>query len=451
MLRVALGLGALLAAAVGAILGLTSGDYPPEAAKHVELTAPGPFQPPKGAPAQSPAVRTVVVMLFDGLAPAMLDGVDTPTLDRMRREGAWTHNMVPPFPSISLIGGTTISTGCWPAHHGVVTNRFFDPQRGFYDHSRDADWLTGCEHLHQAAERQGVPSAALGWYGAVSASRGQQARDVVWEATWPEFPTDLERAQQVVELLQRPPGERPQLVLAYFRGPDSAGHFQGMDSPEVRTAVADTDRAIGVVLAAVEQLGTAALIVTTDHGMLPVTHLINLEYILGSHDIEARFVATGTTAFLYFDEPAARPAAVLALSRYQHLFDVILPEAQPEWSHLGEGKRVGDLIISAKPPYVIEDRGQLPWFLRWVAWTGPELLDTGASLKASHGYPPDTPGVQGVLYAWGDGIGRGRQVERVDAIDIHPTVTALLGIEPGRPVDGTVATALLAAEQPGVP
>ena len=255
MLRVALGLGALLAAAVGAILGLTSGDYPPEAAKHVELTAPGPFQPPKGAPAQSPAVRTVVVMLFDGLAPAMLDGVDTPTLDRMRREGAWTHNMVPPFPSISLIGGTTISTGCWPAHHGVVTNRFFDPQRGFYDHSRDADWLTGCEHLHQAAERQGVPSAALGWYGAVSASRGQQARDVVWEATWPEFPTDLERAQQVVELLQRPPGERPQLVLAYFRGPDSAGHFQGMDSPEVRTAVADTDRAIGLVLAAVEQLG----------------------------------------------------------------------------------------------------------------------------------------------------------------------------------------------------
>jgi alkaline phosphatase D len=443
MLRLALGLGALLVAALATGLLVTSGDYPP-GARHADVTDPGPFQPPAGAPAASPAVRTVVVLLFDGLAPSMLDGVETPTLDRMRAEGSWTHNMVPPFPTISLISGATISTGCWPAHHGIVTNRFFDPTRGFYDHSRDADWLTGCEHLHQAAERQGVPSAALGWYGAVSGTRGKQARDVVYEATWPEFPTDLERAQQVIDLLQRPTGERPQLVLAYFRGPDSAGHFKGMDSSEVRAAVADTDRAIGLVLAAVEKLGDAALIVTTDHGMVPVTHIVNIEYILRAHDIDARVVATGTTAFLYFDDPAARPAAVLALSRYD-TFDLILPEAQPEWSHLGESKRVGDLIVSAKPPYAIEDRGQLPWFLRWLAWTGPALLDTGSSLHASHGYPPDTPGVQGVLYAWGAGIRRANPVERVDAIDIHPTVTHLLGIQPGQPVDGTVATALLAA------
>ena len=51
------------------------------------------------------AERTVVVLLFDGWAPALLDGVPTPALDRMRREGAWTHRFVPPFPSISLISG----------------------------------------------------------------------------------------------------------------------------------------------------------------------------------------------------------------------------------------------------------------------------------------------------------------------------------------------------------
>ena len=107
----------------------------------------------------------------------------------------------------------------------------------------------------------------------------------------------------------------------------------------------------------------------------------------------------------------------------------------------------GDLIVSAKPPYAIEDRGQLPWFLRWLAWTGPELLDARESLKASHGYPPDTPGVQGVLYAWGAGIRRNHEVARVDAIDIHPTVARLLGMQPGQPVDGTVATELLVADR----
>jgi hypothetical protein len=34
-------------------------------------------------------------------------------------------------------------------------------------------------------------------------------------------------------------------------------------------------------------------------------------------------------------------------------------------------------------------------------------------------------------------------VERVRAIDIHPTVMHLLGLESGRPVDGVVAQALL--------
>ncbi|HEX9814908.1 MAG TPA: alkaline phosphatase family protein, partial [Myxococcota bacterium] len=96
--------------------------------------------------------RTVVVMLFDGFAPAYIEDFQTPNFDRMREEGAFTHRMDPAFPTISLINGVTISTGCWPEHHGIVTNKFIDPERGVYDHSADADWLTGCEHMHQAAE-----------------------------------------------------------------------------------------------------------------------------------------------------------------------------------------------------------------------------------------------------------------------------------------------------------
>ncbi len=141
--------------------------------------------------------RTVVVLLFDGFAPSMVAAYPTPALDRMRREGAWTHHFVPPFPSISLIGGTTLSTGCWPEHHGIVTNKFLDPERGVYDHSLDADWLTGCEHLHQVAERQGVRAAALGWYGATSQSRGPLASVVLLGSEADEPPSDDERARQV--------------------------------------------------------------------------------------------------------------------------------------------------------------------------------------------------------------------------------------------------------------
>ncbi|MEX2205306.1 MAG: alkaline phosphatase family protein [Myxococcota bacterium] len=435
-----------IAALVGGVLLLTGSEYPAGSSRHPAAELPNEFMVAPGTP-ESPAQRTVVLLLFDGLAPALLDGVETPSLDRLRREGSWTRHMVPPFPTISLISGFTISTGCWPEQHGIVTNRFFDPERGFYDHSRDADWVTGCEQLHQVAERQGVPTAALGWYGEVSAARGKLARIVEYTATWP-YPSDAERAEQVVRLLRLPSDERPKLILAYFRGPDGAAHFRGMQAPETRAAVAEVDRVVGSVLdaiAAADLQDDATLIVTTDHGMVPVTHLINVEYLLRKHGIAARMVATGTTAFVYLDEPASADAAARALSGHDE-FDVIVRSAQPDWSHLGQSRRVGELVLSAKPGYAIEDRGQWPWFIRFLAWTGPLLLDTSRSLKASHGYPPDTPGVHGVFYAWGDGIGKGRELERIDAIDIHPTVTHLLGIEPGKPVDGRVAGDFLEAD-----
>jgi hypothetical protein len=105
---------------------------------------------------------------------------------------------------------------------------------------------------------------------------------------------------------------------------------------------------------------------------------------------------------------------------------------------------VPELILSARPPYFIEDVGRWPSWLRWLGRHGPEIVWAGVFLKASHGYPVEQADVSGILYAWGDGIARGRDAGRLRAIDLHPTVTRLLGIEPGRPVDGAVADALLA-------
>ena len=397
------------------------------------------------ASAASAGERTVVVMLFDGLAPSLVAAAPTPNLDRMAREGASSQALVPAFPSVSLINGVTISTGCWPERHGIVSNRFLDPEKGFYDHSRDADWLTGCEHLHEAAERQGVRSAALDWYGARSGTRGDLATVAVAHEHFEDHPHDDARAAEVVALLERPEAERPRLLLAYLRGPDSAAHFTGMDSDETRAAVRSTDAAVGAVLSAIErhpQREAIDLLVTTDHGMVPVTHIVNVTRILGRHDIAARSVSDGTTSFLYFDDPAGIEPAREALSGYD-AFEVYRKAELPAWSHLGTGPRVGDLVLSAHPPYFTADIDVWPAFLRWLGTVGPDFLPALGNLYATHGYPPDTPGVAGVLYAWGAGIAAGREVERVRAVDVHATVAALLGIEPGQPQDGTAVTELL--------
>jgi hypothetical protein len=406
------------------------------------------------APARAASERTVILAVFDGFAPAVVDAFDTPALDRMRREGAWTHQMEPAFPTISVINGVTISTGCWPEHHGVVTNVFWDPERGVNDHDSDADWLAGCEHLHQVAERQGVRSAALAWYGSHSDEHGALATHVEergWKCGEGLVPAiDPKRAEEVVRLLNLPDAERPRLLLVYFCGPDAAEHFSGMDSEETRLAVAQSDAILGTLLEAIEALpyrDRVTLVATTDHGMTPVSHIVNVQRILGKLGIAARFHSTGTTSFLYFDDPAAVEPAARKLAVYEE-FEVLRTDSLPPYAHLGNGARSGDLILSARPPYFIEDVARWPSWLRWLGDWGPETMWARFSLKASHGYPPDTPGMAGILYAWGDGIAKGREVERVRAIDVHPTVAHLLGIEAGRPVDGEVARALLVEEAP---
>ena len=244
----------------------------------------------------------VVLMLFDGFAPHYIERFETPSFDRMRERGAHARAMEPPFPSLSLIGGVTISTGCWPERHGIVSNLFLDPERGRYDHELEIDWLEGCEHLHQAAERQGIRSAALAWYGRTSLAGEPQASLIQPEAGgYSEYLQDLEQAEAVVALLSLPETERPRLILAYFRGPDSAGHATGIESGETRAAVERADAAVGRVMASIDAHSARdriQLMVTTDHGMVPVTHLINVARILSRHDIDARAVSSGTSSFL---------------------------------------------------------------------------------------------------------------------------------------------------------
>ena len=408
------------------------------------------------ASAGAEASPLVVALLVDGLSGAMVDAADTPTLDRLRAEGTWSHRFLPTFPAVSGPTWVSLSTGCWPRHHGVVTDKFIDPQEGLMDHDGDPSWLEGCELMHQVAERQGVRTAALGWWGQTSRAQGALASYVSATAAAEQrvprdplaYPPDAERAREIVGHLERPDDERPRLVLGYFRGPDHAAHFTGLDSAETRAAVEGFDTALGRVLAALERLSrrhVVTLLIGSDHGMVPVHHIVNLDRILRRHGVEAESATTGTTAFLYLDDVTTVDAAVAALATYEE-FEVWRARELPPYANLGGGERIPSLIVSARPGYYMADSDLWPWYLRPLAVIGPDFAPSpllGAGLRAAHGYSPETPGNQGVFYAWGTGIVEGKELDGVRMVDVHPTIARLLGIEPGSPVDGDVLHAAL--------
>lgn len=398
---------------------------------------PAPLSPQTQEPARQPPADTVVVVLFDGFAADLLERHATPELDRLAAEGAASRSLEPAFPSVSLVNGVTLSTGCWPARHGIVGNRFRDPVHGLYDHDRDADWLLACEHLHEAVERQNREAAVYGWYGARSGRDGPLAsRSGSLEYSC-EAEQDERRLDEALTALAEPTATRPALLLVYLCGPDHAQHFEGEGSAAEAAAVAAADGHVGRVRRAIEELpdgDRVALAITTDHGMTPVSTLINITRILRGAGIEGSAVANDGMAHVYLDRPASREA--LRTLAGQAEFDTHLRATLPAWMNLGRGPRVGDLVLVTEPPYFFADVDLWPWHLRFLARVGPRFASAGGRLLADHGYDSRRADMQGILVLWGAGVAAGAPLEEPRAVDLHPTVMALLGLQPLAIVDG---------------
>jgi alkaline phosphatase D len=391
--------------------------------------------------------RTVVVVLFDGFAPAELDAAKpTPNFDRLKREGAWSRHLVPAFPTISLINHTTYATGCWPEHHGIVSNVFYDPERGLFGNGgdvADADWHTGCESMWEAAERQGVKTAVFNWIGRWSNKRGKLSAFANANVPWSQRENDDTILNKAVALLHDNSPGHPRLIALYFDIPDHVAHFDGVAGAKTQAAVRRCDAIVGRLTAAIRSMPAGregTLVIGTDHGMMDVGPLINIGRLMNMYDIKAKQASDGATTFFYLDKSESADRVQKALSAYSYAFDVYKKGHYPAFAHLGTSARAGDLLLVAKPPYWLVGPEEFPAWANWLGithiWPVTFTPPFGVGLKATHGYDPRIVQMHGIFYAWGSGVAPGREIKRLDMIDIHPTVMSLLGLQPGRPADG---------------
>jgi predicted AlkP superfamily pyrophosphatase or phosphodiesterase len=228
----------------------------------------------------------------------------------------------------------------------------------------------------------------------------------------------------------------------------------GTTSPQALAEARKADEIVGKLMAGIKALPPTregTLIIGTDHGMIDVRTVINLGRIMNRHWIYARDTGDGSTTYLHLDEGESIERVEQALSGYSEAFTVYRTGKHPEYSHLGTSGRVGDLMLVAKPPYYIAPSSSMPTYAHFlgITWIWSDIFapDEGSGLKASHGYEPTIPEMHGIFYAWGAGISPGKEIARVDMIDIHPTVMSLLGLQPGNPLDGKIISEIIVAPQ----
>ncbi len=380
------------------------------------------------AAAGAAADPAVIVLSLDGVRWDYPDRTELPGFARMAREGARAKRLESVFPPVTFPAHVSLSTGAPVDRHGIVANTFVDPERGTFHYENDPSWQTA-EPLWSAAERQGVPSAVFFWVGSDGAWQGAAPRYA--EAPFDGEVPEAAKVDRILAWLDLPPGERPRLVLSWWRGADHAGHRSGPESGAVDEAMAEQDAQLRRLLAGLDARSAwedVTLLLVSDHGMAAASEGIDLRETLAGAGIEAKVLPLGGAALVRLADPAARGAALDVLAALP-IVRAFASDALPKEWRYGPAQRLGDLVAVTDPPRFFRD-GTLSRVASGLGFS-----------PGAHGYDPKREDMGGIFFAKGRGVPAGLQLGTVSMLDVAPTAAKLLGIAPprqseGRPIGG---------------
>jgi len=397
---------------------LTRGRLAPLALVVLTPACPG---PPVPAAIQA---RAVVLVSLDGFRPDYLGRPGAVRLRDLAANGVRARWLRPVAPTLTFPNHYTIVTGLYPSHHGIVGNSMRDPAiaRPFAIGDslavRDPRWWGG-EPIWVTAERQGRRTAAFFWPGTEAPIGG---RHPTWYRRYDPAVPNRTRVDQVLAWLRLPADSAPALVLLYLGDVDQAGHARGPDSPQVDSAVARVDSAIGWLedgLAAGGLMDSVDLLIVSDHGMAPVDprHLIFLDQYLDPATVEVTEWAP-MLPLRPRDVDVARIYRALA-GRNPRLRVYRRGDLPPRFHY--------DSTARTAPIVALADEG---WLITTRARARNAPIPGGM-----HGYDPGLPSMRAIFLARGPSFRRGAVVPPFENVHLYPLLAHLLGIRPA-PADG---------------
>jgi len=357
---------------------------------------------------------TVILISLDGTRPADVDAQTLPTLVELAARGARSPGLIPATPANTFPGHVTLVTGVGPDRHGVVNNFFLDSERGAFRKRDIPSWIE-VEPLWSWLEQRGVVTASYHWVGSEGAWPAGRA-PTHWKAFSASTPPKKKVATILSWLDREDPAERPRFITSWFPGVDHVAHRDGPGSATARARLARQDAAFAALRVGLEERGLwsgTTLLVVSDHGMVAARRRLDFDRVLEDAGVRARVYGLGGFANVYldgrFEGESERIAAKRAVERVAEAHGVEAIEVGAPGSEPFTHPRFGDLVLRVDPG---------------TAFHRPGLPSGGY-----HGYDSEAPEMHGVFFAFGRGVEPGRRLGVLRAIDVAPTVLALLGFE----------------------
>lgn len=212
-------------------------------------------------------VQHVIIIGVDALSANGINIADTPVLDRLMDQGAYTLTARAVLPTSSSSNWKSMVSASTPPLHGVTSNSW---ERDDYTLPPAA---TGMEDIFPTLFgelRQQQPDATIAavyaWDGfGRLIERSALNYDVGGRS-------DADTAQLAAEYLT---AERPDLMFVHLDYVDHVGHDDGHKTEAYYQAVSDADALIGVIVDAAESAGMmdeTVFIISSDHGGIGYGH-----------------------------------------------------------------------------------------------------------------------------------------------------------------------------------
>jgi len=205
----------------------------------------------QGKPCVAEPVDAVLIISVDGLRPDALQRAQTPNLDLLWHNGAYTWRAQTTVPSVTLPSHASMLSGVGPQKHGVNWNTW-DPRRGYIQ----------VPTVFSRAKERGLGTAMF--------VGKPKLRHLARPGTVDKFDNSGYGAAEVGKAAAAYLSQQsPQMMFVHLPDPDEAGHRYGWMSPPQLEAIRRVDAVIGSLTSASRRQGQEEgllTIVTADHG-----------------------------------------------------------------------------------------------------------------------------------------------------------------------------------------
>ncbi|MBS4206995.1 ectonucleotide pyrophosphatase/phosphodiesterase [Bacillus sp. FJAT-50079] len=418
----------------------------------------------------------LIIISFDCLSSldfSMLQ--ELPHFKSFLQTASYCKNVETIYPSVTYPCHTTIVTGKFPKHHGIINNTLLQPGRLSPDWYWHRHYVKGTT-LYDEAKKSGMTTAALLWPVTAKANIDYNMPEIFANRPWHhQIPVSLMNGSVRFQLemnkqfghirkgLSQPELDdfvlestvhtikayKPNLLLVHFTDLDTQRHFHGFSSEQAHEALRRHDIRLGRMIQALKDSGQyedSTIIVLGDHSALDEAKAIKPNVLLKDQGLiqinkqghvaawDAYCKSCDGSAYIYVKDEQTQ-------SKVAGLLQKLMEDESTGIEMVLTSKEAGARGADEHAAFMIEAR-QGYYFTEYLDGNliddiTEQDVEAGKYTVVSHGYSPDKPDYTTVFMASGKGIETGIVLPTMHLVDEGPTFARLLGVDLGN-TDGRI-------------